>query len=315
MLLSSVPYKFTYVWGATATTPQYLTTPIPAVTSSPAASQQLGFPPATANPSGTPPNINDFNGVFNYLSLWAQWAQAGGPIVYDSTFSANNDGYPQNAILASGIYPGVLWISLVDNNTVDPDTGGANWLQYPRHGEQIFGTDSSWIAPAGVTRAYVQVWGSGSGGLGGAGSSGAGGGYAGGWVTVTPATSYPIVVGTGSGANSEVGGNPSSALGLSATGGGPALAGPSAGGTGAGGTVNLQGQAGTDLTDSGVYSVGLCGNAIGGNGAGPGGGFGGNINAAGAGQPPTYPGGGGGANAADGSYSQAGAQGLVRISW
>jgi hypothetical protein len=323
MQLSSAPYKFTYPWAANAASPQYLTTLIPVVTSSPAASQQQGFPPATANPSGPPPNINDFNGAFNYLSLWAQWLQAGSPVVYDSTFSANNGGYPQSAILASALYPGVLWVSLVDNNTTDPDTGGANWSQYPPHGgfsNYAAGT-YSWTCPAGVTRVWVEVWGGGGGATGGAGSGGAGGGYAAGWLAVVPGTSYTYIVGnggtgTGYGGPSTAGGTSSITNGtatIQATGGSPGLTGPGAGGQGTGGQINIQGQGGTDLTDTGAgYSTGIVGNAIGGNA--PRGGMGGLLNEGSSGSSPTSPGGGGGSNA-NVNVGQSGATGGVALTW
>ena len=133
MLVSSIPYKFEYVWGQTAGG-SYITAPIPATAAQPAASQTLGFPPLTATPTGsggTPPNIADVNGALNYASLWVQWTQAGGPVGYDATFSGWISGYPNGALIyaAAG---GHYWLSTVDNNTSDPDTGGANWTNFPQ---------------------------------------------------------------------------------------------------------------------------------------------------------------------------------------
>lgn len=318
MQIASVPYKFTYVWGATAAQPQFLTSPIPVTSASPAASQQLGFPPATASPSGTPPNINDFNGAFNYLSLWARWIQAGSPVPWDSTFSANNNGYPQSARLASALYPGVIWISLVDNNTTDPDTGGANWVQYPPHGAQTFQTSGTWTCPAGVTRVWADVWGGGGGSVGGVGASGAGGGYEAGWVSVVPGTSYTVTCGLGgtaTGVSAGGNGGASTFQGISANGGAGGGSGPGPGGSGTGGLISIQGQGGTDLTDAGTFFSGICSNAIGGNA--PRGGMGGQINSGGGGGgiAPTAPGGGGGANAANNGWCQAGAPGWVILTW
>lgn len=130
MLLTGIPYKFATPWGLNAAS-GFVTNPIPATTgSATAASQSLGFPPETATPvaaGGTPPDIDDFNGGFYYATVWAQWLQAGGPIQYDATLSANIGGYPNGAILSS-TPPGGLWLSTADNNLSDPDTGGANWL-------------------------------------------------------------------------------------------------------------------------------------------------------------------------------------------
>jgi hypothetical protein len=130
MLVSSVPYKFTVPWANSASG-SFITNPVPAVSTSPAAGQDLGFPPATALPEGsggTPPNINDINGALYYATAWEQWIQAGAPIVYDATFQTAIGGYPKGAIVPSAATPYLRWISTVDNNTSDPDTGGANWL-------------------------------------------------------------------------------------------------------------------------------------------------------------------------------------------
>jgi hypothetical protein len=127
MLVASIPYKFSVPWGASATS-SYINT-IPVTSVSPLASQTLGFPPATSRPSGaggTPPDIGDFNGALNYATLWTQWVQAGAPVGYDSAFSTAIGGYPNGAILASATF-GQRWISTVDNNTSNPDAGGANW--------------------------------------------------------------------------------------------------------------------------------------------------------------------------------------------
>ena len=130
MLVSSVPYKFTVPWANSASG-SFITNPVPAVSTSPAAGQDLGFPPATALPEGsggTPPNINDINGALYYATAWEQWIQAGAPIVYDATFQTAISGYPKGAIVPSAATPYLRWLSTVDNNTSDPDTGGANWL-------------------------------------------------------------------------------------------------------------------------------------------------------------------------------------------
>lgn len=129
MLVASIPYKFQYTWSQNASG-SFVTDPIPATTSAPAASQSLGFPPETSEPiaaGGTPPNISDYNGIYKYVTEWIQWQQAGAPVGYDATFSTNISGYPQGAIIASATF-GFQWLSQVDSNTSDPDTGGSNWL-------------------------------------------------------------------------------------------------------------------------------------------------------------------------------------------
>jgi hypothetical protein len=85
---------------------------------------------ATAQSAGgIPPFWQDFLALAYTLSAWDQWDQAGGAlsIGYDSAFSANIGGYFNGSIIKSATANGLLWISQVDNNTSDPDTGGANW--------------------------------------------------------------------------------------------------------------------------------------------------------------------------------------------
>ena len=94
-----------------------------------AASLTDGFPPLTFTPKasgGVPPFGADFNGILNQTTAVARWIQAGGLSVYDATFSTAIGGYPSGAVLvrADG---GGFWISTADDNTTDPDTGGAGW--------------------------------------------------------------------------------------------------------------------------------------------------------------------------------------------
>lgn len=67
------------------------------------------------------------NGALFALSSIDNWISAGGVFLYNFVFSAAIGGYPKGAILQqhSG---GGLWMSMVDNNVTDPDTGGAGWI-------------------------------------------------------------------------------------------------------------------------------------------------------------------------------------------
>lgn len=333
MQLSNIPYKFQHVWGVNATG-GFVTSPIPDTTAAPAASQQLGFPPATSVPvagGGTPPNIDDFNGVFQYVTAWVQWQQAGGPIQYDSVLSASIGGYPQGTMLQTNPFGG-FWLSLVNNNTSDPDTGGANWVSWPPHGSQAFTSSGTFTVPPGVYSIDGEVWGGGGGGGGtwGAGSvslAGAGGGYTRFRLAVVPGQNIPIVVGAGGTAGAANSGSPtsggtggsSSANGtIVATGGG---GGPGAlngiatgsvpGGVGSGGYVNITGTGGGTgfLLAGSTYLAGFGGGTFGTSNDGP---LIANSSAAGAAG--IFPGGG-----ATGSLAQAnggaGAQGLVTITW
>jgi hypothetical protein len=89
--------------------------------------QPVNFQPLSAG--GIPPNGADFNGLFNQITAVLRWKQAGGPALHDATFSAAIGGYPKGAQLASVTTPGIIWVSTVDNNTTDPDSGGAaGWV-------------------------------------------------------------------------------------------------------------------------------------------------------------------------------------------
>lgn len=186
---SGIPYKFLTPWAADATSGQ-VTNPIPpTVAGGATASQQLGFPPATAAPvgsGGTPPAVADFNGGMNYTTSWDQWQQLGAPVFYDGALSAAVNGYPKGAVLASAGTVGSWWVNGIDNNTSDPDTGGSNWSMFPQPQSVYLNvTAGSYTTaiPAGVTTAKVTIA---AGGGGGAGSDGAqaGGGGGGGAVGI-----------------------------------------------------------------------------------------------------------------------------------
>lgn len=102
-----------------------------------AASLYDGFPPLTRTAlasGGVPPKGLDMNGILNRISAASRWAQAGGVFAYDSAFSTAVGGYPNGAILQSS--DGVSWWrSTVDNNTTNPDTGGANWVPHFAYGQ------------------------------------------------------------------------------------------------------------------------------------------------------------------------------------
>jgi hypothetical protein len=129
---SGIPVKFPIPWGNAAGS-GYIR-PIPQASQigvqGGAASLTDGFPPLCAiqlPAGGVPPWMQDHNGILKQITQWLQWQQAGAPIGYDSAFSTAIGGYPKGALLASATLGG-YWVSTVDNNTSNPDTGGANWL-------------------------------------------------------------------------------------------------------------------------------------------------------------------------------------------
>lgn len=96
-----------------------------------AASLNDGFPPLTFTPiaaGGVPPFGADFNGILNLITQTIRWEHAGGSFGYNSAFAndPNVGGYPRGALLARADNSG-LWLSQNDNNTTNPDTGGAGW--------------------------------------------------------------------------------------------------------------------------------------------------------------------------------------------
>lgn len=176
-------YKFANPWAQGATS-SYVTNPIPPTTTAPAASQTLGFPPATASPTGTPPNINDFNGILQYLTAWARWFQAGGPILSDTTFQAAIGGYPAGAVITSRFNWAQQWINSLENNPNDPDTttGNNGWTPFPVKPQPFFrvinGSFSVYV-PNGITQAMITLIGAGGGGGACDGAINSGGGGAG----------------------------------------------------------------------------------------------------------------------------------------
>jgi hypothetical protein len=135
MQLSDIVARFNIPWGNSAGVSY--THAIPQASqigiTPGAASLTDGFPPLNFLPvggGGIPPFGQDFNGIFNWVTDAIQWIQAGGTWGYDSTFSAAINGYPQGAIVVAASGIGNFWLNLVDNNTSNPDTGGANWVPF-----------------------------------------------------------------------------------------------------------------------------------------------------------------------------------------
>lgn len=95
-----------------------------------AASLTDGFPPNCFVPvsaGGSWPFGQDFNGILNQATAWIRWLSAGGPVGYDAAFASAIGGYPKGTVLSSATLGG-FWLCTADNNTTNPDTGGANWV-------------------------------------------------------------------------------------------------------------------------------------------------------------------------------------------
>lgn len=135
MLAADLPDRFNIPF-ADAAGPSYIR-PVPEASQigieDGAASLTDGFPPDTFTPvtaGGVPPFGQDFNGLLNQITAWNRWQAAGGPVKWDSAFSAAIGGYPQGATVMSATTAGLFWLSLADNNATNPDAGGANWRAF-----------------------------------------------------------------------------------------------------------------------------------------------------------------------------------------
>ena len=134
MQLSGAPSQIVLAWG---TGDSSKTNPIPVPSQQGikpgAASWTDGFPPLCATPvssGGVPPFKADMDGVLYQMSGIDVWMCAGGGFPYSSAFSSAVGGYPKGSrvLMASGLG---YWQSTADNNTTDPDTGGAGWIPLP----------------------------------------------------------------------------------------------------------------------------------------------------------------------------------------
>ncbi|TIR07986.1 MAG: hypothetical protein E5X32_13210, partial [Mesorhizobium sp.] len=146
MKISALPTKFAVPFGASAS-PSYIRA-IPLASQigivNGAASLTDGFPPLNFLPvgsGGVPPFGQDMNGILKQITQWSQWQNAGGLVPYDAAFSTAIGGYPYGAVLV-GATAGVVWLSTVDDNTSDPDTGGANWVNIGTSSYIMVGVDS-----------------------------------------------------------------------------------------------------------------------------------------------------------------------------
>lgn len=253
---------------------------VPQTTGDPAAaSMSLGFPPQTftdEGAGGTPPDGRDINGILKFLAAWAQWVGLGGPVPYNAAVSSAG-GYPKGARVQSATSLRI-WLCTVDNNTTNPDSGGAGWVSDVSVTYQDFTASASGnvTVPAWASHAEVYVVGGGGGGGGGnatlAGGGGGSGGLGFGVISVVPGAVMPYAVGaggTGGGVNGGNGGQ-STFAGITATGGSGALSSSGGfGGTTTGAPRNFTGNDGGDGNPFTTAKV------VGGNGAaGPFGGAG-----------------------------------------
>jgi hypothetical protein len=128
---SSVPPKIQIPWANSAGSANIRTVPQASqlAIQAGAASFTDGFVPLNFVPvsaGGVPPFGQDFNGILQLITQWLRWGSAGGAIRYDAGFVAAIGGYPIGSRLMSNSGH-VIYESLVDNNSGDPNAGATNW--------------------------------------------------------------------------------------------------------------------------------------------------------------------------------------------
>lgn len=216
---SDLPLRFKIPWGASAGG-SYITYPVPDASqigiNNGAASFTDGFPPNTFIPlasGGAGPKGTDFNGVIKQITAGLQWGQAGGAAKYNSAFSAAIGGYPKGATLQDSTDPHIYYVSTAENNTTNPESGGANWDRFQLGNAALLLADSApgtrnFTMPAGNTKGIAFLSGGGGGGAGENASTGhtGGAGGAGGtvifYISQAPGTVTSYTIGVG-GANGD----------------------------------------------------------------------------------------------------------------
>ncbi|RYM55667.1 hypothetical protein [Serratia proteamaculans] len=184
------------------------------------ASYPDGFPPLTRTPisaGGVPPYGTDMNGILYDITNSEKWAAAGGSYKYDSAFSSDIGGYPKGAVLIKSSLNG-FWQSTSENNTTNPDTGGAGWIDISAGrliNVRTFLSSGTYIPSAGTNYVIVEVQGAGGAGSGcvatGSGQASIGGGGGSGAYSKHRVSSgfsgVPVTVGTGGSSGASGGGS------------------------------------------------------------------------------------------------------------
>lgn len=267
MKATDVPKKMPVPFAVNGTREDLLAT---AASGDNTASYNNGFPDVTMldeSAGGIPPKGQDFNQILFELAATSRWSNSGGLYPYDAAFSTAIGGYPNGAVVL-GTDGVTRYQSIIDDNTNNPNSVTTGWFNQSSGGRRgpikIFTASGTYTPTAGVKFVEYIITGGGGGGRGCNAAkntdsfSGAGGGAGGtsmGYFTLTGATSYAVVVGTGGAGsvltNGGTGGT-SSFAGVSASGGAgggygsvTSSAGGS-GGAGAGGAINIQGGYGSD---------------------------------------------------------------------
>jgi hypothetical protein len=123
-----------------------------------AASFTDGFPPLCATPvssGGIPPSKADMDGILFMLSAVDRWSSAGAGFPWSSGFSAAISGYPKGSRVLNATGTG-YWLSATDNNTTNPDTGGAGWVATWRTASSVYAASPQTVN-AGVNKVLFDT--------------------------------------------------------------------------------------------------------------------------------------------------------------
>lgn len=162
MILANAPLQIVEAWATSGSKTNPIPVPSQVGVTPGAASWATGFPPLCDIPllsGGIPPSMQDTNGALFQMSAVDVWMCAGGGFPYNATFSAAIGGYPQGGrvLMASGAG---YWVSTVDDNVTDPDTGGPGWATVDTNGITALtgdvtatgpGSAAATLAASGVT--------------------------------------------------------------------------------------------------------------------------------------------------------------------
>lgn len=149
---------------ASGASPGFITNPMPnSPTGTNAASIAGGFPPVTMTneqAGGEPPLGQDINGFLYLISSHTLYVQCGQLYLYDSAVSTAIGGYKLGTILGMADGTGI-WMSTVDDNTSNPDTGGAGWIAISSYGVDVVPvtTGTVTLTPAQYRRDIIQFTG------------------------------------------------------------------------------------------------------------------------------------------------------------
>jgi len=165
---ADIPDKFPIPWAnsASGTHKRSIPTSSQIGTTDGRASLEDGWVPLNfidESAGGVPPSGKDDNGIKNRMTATLRWYSAGMHPKYDSSFSTAIGGYPLGAVLMKSDNSG-FWRSTADDNTTNPDTGGAGWVSMTVTAttDPTFANDSttpastSWVRRA-MTNIMIQL--------------------------------------------------------------------------------------------------------------------------------------------------------------